>query len=157
MIGSHLQDWLAALEQLTVFQAVKVSFLTYPLINATHIIAVGALITSVTLMDLRLLGWLTSLPEAAAVRVFRTVAFSAFAIAVMTGAILFAVRATDYTASRLFWFKLALIMIAALNAALFIRLQQLDLHRSAMARISLWLSVLIWPGALIAGRFLGFV
>ena len=101
-----MQDWLAALEQLTVIQAVKTSFFTYPLINAAHIMAIGALITSVVLMDLRLLGWLTSLPETAGVRLFRRIAFSAFAVAAMTGAILFAVRAPDYAASRLFWLKL---------------------------------------------------
>jgi hypothetical protein len=157
LIGSGLQDWLAALEQLTVIQAVKASFFTYPLINAAHIMAIGALITSVVLMDLRLLGWLTSLPETAAVRLFRNIAFAAFAVAAMTGAILFAVRAPDYAASRLFWLKLALVIAAGVNAAVFLRMQKRGLHRSVTGRISLLLSMIIWPAVLITGRFLGFV
>jgi hypothetical protein len=152
-----LNSWAAALEQLTVIQMVKTSFLAYPLISAVHILAVGALVTCVILMDLRLLGWLSGLPEDAAIRLFRHVAFAAFAAAAITGPVLFAVRAADYAASRLFWLKLALIITAGLNAVLFLQLHKRGLHHSITGRASLWLSMIIWPAVLVAGRFLGFV
>lgn len=151
---------LAGLEQLGPVAAIKASFFAYPIVNALHIMAVGALLTSVVLMDLKLLGALRALPEQAFVSLLRRVALGAFALAVATGAMLFAVRARDYAASSLFLTKMMLIAVAAIN---FIILSMLDRHRAkgqplrGLAQICVVISLVLWPSVLLAGRFLGFV
>ncbi len=155
-----VEGFLAALEQIGLVRAVRTSFFAYPLINAAHILSIGALVTSVILMDLRLLGRFASLPELPFIRLFRRIALSAFAIAALTGVTLFAVRAGDYAEIRLFWVKMGLLLLAAANFGFFMavdRRQTENAPHSNAWRASLRLSLLVWPAILIAGRFLGFV
>jgi len=152
--------WLAGLEQLGLVKAVKTSFFAYPLINAAHVAAIGALLTSVFLMDLRLLGWFEDLPEEAFVQLLRRLALGSFVVAAMTGAIMFAVQASDYAATPLYWAKMALIALAGLN---FLAFLIVDRHRAAgvglsgTARLPVIASLVLWPCVVIAGRFLGFI
>jgi len=143
---------LGSLEQLALIKALKTSFFAYPIVNALHILAIGALVTSVLLMDLRVLGVIRSLDERPFVRLLRRVALGAFALAVLTGALMFAVRATEYAGMPLFWIKLALIGLAGVNFVAFSLLRQ-----PAMTRVLAGVSITLWPLALLAGRFLGFV
>ncbi|MGE0282803.1 MAG: DUF6644 family protein [Rhizobiaceae bacterium] len=155
-----MDAWLAGLEQLGLVKAVKTSFFAYPLINAMHIASIGALLTSVVLMDLRLLGRFGDLPEQRLVELMRRLALGGFVVAAMTGAIMFAVRASDYAATPLYWAKMGLIILAGLNFLVFLNL---DRHRawgaelSGIARLPVLASLILWPCVLIAGRFLGFV
>ena len=151
----RMSEWLVALERLGAVQALKTSFFAYPIVNALHIASIGALLTSVILMDLRLLGAFRDLPEQPFSRLMRRIAWIAFACAVPTGLALFSVRATDYANAGLFLVKLALILLAGVNFAAFSMLA----HRavlSAAARASAVLSILLWSSVLLAGRFLGF-
>jgi hypothetical protein len=155
-----MQDLFAYIEGLDAVRALKISFFAYPLVNALHILAIGALLTGVMLMDIRLLGAFRSLPEPAFVSLLRRVALGAFALAVLTGITLFAVRARDYAASSLFVTKIMLIAAAGANFAIF---SMLD-HRRAVgqelsgpARLCVSISLVVWPCVLLAGRFLGFV
>lgn len=154
-----MDQWLRAIEQLGLVQAVKTSFIAYPLINAAHILAVGALVTCVILMDLRLLGRFPALPQDAFVTLLRRVALCAFLLAVLTGAIMFAIRATEYAAMPVYWIKMGLIALAGVNFAIFQMLDRREApaeRRSAGLQISAALSILLWLSALIAGRFIGF-
>lgn len=151
---------LTAIEQSAPVGLLKTSFYVYPLINALHIASLGALITAVMLMDLRLLGQFANLPEAPLVQLFRRVALGSFFIAVTTGLLLFSVRASEYAQLPLFWIKLGLIVLAGVN---FIVFSALDADRQqgeplpAIARLSIFASLALWPCILVAGRFLGFV
>jgi hypothetical protein len=86
---------LGSIEQLALIKALKTSFFAYPVVNALHILAVGGLVTSVILMDLRVIGVIRSIDEQPLVRLLRRVALGGFGLAVVTGALMFAVRATD--------------------------------------------------------------
>lgn len=156
-----MTEWLGALERLGAVQALKTSFFAYPIVNALHIAAVGALLTSVVLMDLRLLGAFGDLPGQAFVRLMRRVALAAFGLAVATGAAMFAVRASDYAANPLYWAKMALIMLAGLNFLAFSALERRRQHASeplsAIDQLSVVISLVVWPSVLLVGRFLGFV
>ncbi|HTV70501.1 MAG TPA: hypothetical protein VMF90_18385 [Rhizobiaceae bacterium] len=147
---------LAALEQLGVIRALKVSFFAYPIVNALHIMSIGALFTSVFLMDFRLLGAFGSLPAEPFVRLLRRVALIAFLGAALTGLTMFAVRATDYALMPVFLLKMALIALAALNFVAFIRLAR-NGGTSTALRISVVLSLLLWTAVILAGRFIGFL
>ena len=155
-----MEEWTHPIERLGVVQALKTSFLAYPLVNAAHILAIGALVTSVILIDLRLLGWLGEMPEWPFVRLMRRIAICAFVVAALTGIAMFAVRASDYAASPLFWVKMTLILLAGLNFLAFLLLDRSRMPGAATspaARFSIAMSLSLWPAVLIAGRFLGFL
>ncbi len=147
-----MEALLGSLEQLALIKALKTSFFAYPIVNALHILAVGALVTSVILMDLRVIGVIRGVEAGPFVRLLRRVALGAFALAVLTGALMFAVRATDYAGMPLFWIKLGLIGLAGLNFVAFSLLRQ-----PTGKRVLAGVSILLWPTVLLAGRFLGFV
>jgi hypothetical protein len=143
---------LGSLEQLALIKALKTSFFAYPIVNALHVLAIGALVTSVLLMDLRVVGVIRSIEEQPFVRLLRRVALGAFGLAVLTGALMFAVRATEYAGMPLFWIKMGLIGLAGLNFLAFSLLRQ-----PAAKRVLACVSILVWPTVLVVGRFLGFV
>ncbi len=159
-LQTAVQDWAQAIEHLGVAKALKASFVAYPLVNAAHILAIGALVTSVILMDLRLLGGLSDLPERTFVRRLRAIALGAFAVAAGTGVAMFTVRASDYAATPLYWAKMTLILLAGVNFLVFSLLDRQRKPGAALpwpARLSAALSIVLWPCILVAGRFLGFV
>jgi hypothetical protein len=149
-------DLFGAIEQLGFVRALKGSFFVYPVVNALHIAAIGMLLTSVVLIDLRVLGAFRALPEAPFVAVLRRLAFIALAGAVLTGLLLFSVRASEYVEQPVFLAKIALILVAALNFLAFLYVSRTGAG-TALARAFTLLSLLVWPSILLAGRFIGFL
>jgi hypothetical protein len=149
-------ELVAKIEQLGFVRALKGSFFVYPVVNALHIAAIGMLLTSVVLIDLRVLGAFRSLPEAAFVGVLRRLAFTALAAAMLTGLLLFSVRASEYVGQPVFLAKIGLVLVAALNFLAFLHVARSG-GRVAMARALAALSLLLWPSILLAGRFIGFL
>jgi hypothetical protein len=131
------------------------SFVAYPLVNATHVLAIGALVTSALLMDLRIFGIGSSLPTRAVLGYLRPVAILALLVAVMTGILLFSVRPLEYVDNPAFRWKLVLVGAATANAVAFNLLPERisPLTRRALAALSLAL----WLAAVVAGRFIGFL
>lgn len=147
-----METLLGSIEQLALIKALKTSFFAYPIVSALHILAIGALVTSVMLMDLRVIGVIRSLPEGPLLQLLRRVALGAFGLAVVTGALMFAVRATEYAGMPLFWIKMGLIGVAGANFAAFSLLRG-----QGAKRVLAGVSIVLWPTVLLAGRFLGFV
>lgn len=147
-----MEALLVSLEQLALIKALKTSFFAYPIVNALHVLAVGALVTSVLLMDLRVIGVISSVDERPFVRLLRRLALWAFGLAVLTGALMFAVRATEYAGMPLFWLKMGLIALAGVNFVAFSLLRV-----EGAKRVLAGVSIMLWPSVLLAGRFLGFV
>ena len=112
-------ETLQAIEQLGMVRLLKASFFAYPVVNALHIAAIGALLTSVTLIDLRILGTFESLPERPFVALLRRLALLAFGFAVLSGLLLFSVRASHYALLPVFLAKMGLISLAGVNFAVF--------------------------------------
>ncbi|HWK66169.1 MAG TPA: DUF6644 family protein [Rhizobiaceae bacterium] len=154
-----MNELLGAIERLPAVAALKSSFFAYPIVNALHILAIGALVTAVLLMDFRLLGAFVSLPSAPFSQLLRRVALMAFTLALATGVTMFAVRAREYAGSPVFLLKLTLIAVAIANFLLFIRLQAGRSEAkppTPLMRLSAVCSILLWLGVLFAGRFIGF-
>lgn len=144
---------LAALEALPPVAALRASFVAYPLVNAAHIASVGALVTCILLMDLRILGTLRSVPVPAFTTLMRKIGIGMFLLAVTTGVALFSIRAREYVENPAFLVKLGLLLAAGLNLLLF----HTQSGRPSVAKVSAALSILLWPAILLAGRFIGFV
>ncbi|MBA3446818.1 MAG: hypothetical protein H0T56_04285 [Pseudaminobacter sp.] len=146
-------EFLAGVEQLGAVRALKSSFFAYPVVNALHILSIGAVLTSVMLMDLRILGAFASIEQAPFIRLLRRVALTAFCGAVLTGVSMFAIRATEYAAMPVFLAKMALIVLAGLNFLAFQRMA----GKSGGTRFLAAASIVLWIGVLFAGRFIGFL
>lgn len=143
-----------AIEGLPVVRLLKASYLVYPLISAAHIAAIGTLLTSVALMDLRLMGAVTSFPETPYIALLRRLALSAFAVAAATGLLLFSVRASHYAQLPVFLAKMALIGLAGMNFLLF---SSLSARGAGGTRLLAGVSLALWIAVLLCGRFIGFV
>lgn len=152
-------EFLAAVEQSDLVRLLKNSFYAYPVVNALHIASVGGLLTSVWLMDLRILGWLGALPEQPFLNALRRVTLIAFACAVLTGLALFSVRATEYAGIPIFLAKMTLILLAGTNLLIFTNLNRkrpAGAMPSTSERLVAGLSAMLWTAVLFAGRFIGF-
>lgn len=149
---------LQAIEQLDAVKLLKTSYFAYPVVNAVHIAAIGALLTSVALMDLRILGAFRALPERPFVALLRRLAFSAFALAVLSGLVLFSVRAAHYAQMPVFLAKMALIVLAGANFAVFAAVDNGSgaNGRRVASRALAATSVMLWFAVLLCGRFIGF-
>jgi len=152
-----LIELLEALEASPPASILRTSFYLYPVVNALHILAIGALGTTAALMDLRVLGLGRMVPVATVLNYLRPVAIGSLVLALITGVLLLSVRPLEYIFIPVFQVKLALIAIATINALAF---EVLDRRRSgegAALKILALLSLILWPTVLLCGRFIGFV
>jgi hypothetical protein len=134
----------------------------YAALNAAHIFSIGLLIGSIATLDLRLLGLFRKVPVAALAEPLSRTAAAGIVLAAATGFLLFSVRPATYAANPAFLAKLALVAIGVLNA-LFLRTRNdwrvaAENGRIAGAvRATALLSLAIWAGAVLAGRWIGFL
>lgn len=158
-----MASWLAALEATGFAQALRDSVWSYPLVNAGHVLGVALLVGAIVPLDLRLLGAWRTLPLAPLWTVLTRSAAVGLALAVVCGGLLFATRATEYAASGLFLGKMALVLLATLNA-LALRRTGFDpagVHGEAdkvppRIRLAAAFSLAAWLTALGLGRLVGY-
>jgi hypothetical protein len=153
-----MAEFLAGIEQLAVVRGLKSSFLAYPIVNALHIASIGTLFASVLLMDLRIAGAFGSVPREPFVALLRRTALFAFTGALVTGLLLFSVRAREYAAMPVFLTKMGLIVLAGANFLVFLRLirAKSDKASSAPVKLLALFSLLLWISVLFAGRLIAF-
>nr|WP_060985586.1 hypothetical protein [uncultured Acidovorax sp.] len=143
---------LTLLEQAPFITWLRGNLLGYVVLNAAHVLALGIFMGAVVSLDLGILrapgfGW-----SATVAGPLRRMAIAALLCAVLTGALLFSVRPTDYLDNGAFLAKLALLLLSGTNALLF------QLVESATVRVvQAGLSLILWIGVLLAGRLIGFV
>ena len=154
-------DVLAALGKWPGAVLLQQNGTAYLLVNASHILGIALLIGAILPLDLRLLGFFRSVPVAILAPVLSRMAGIGLGLALVTGAWLFTVRPVEYAGNAAFLWKLGLLALALTN----ITLQ----HRSAAYGRALagditaavrWraaASVTLWPGVLLAGRWIGFL
>lgn len=156
-IGPTLDVIFAALEQAAPVAALRESTLAYPLVNALHIIGIALLFGSIVALDLRLLGWRRDAgPAEAFTRLLVPVAIGGLLLAIPTGLLLFATDARAYVAAPLFQAKVVLIAIAIGNA-LWLRVTERRGPASRLRAASAGAaSILLWLGAIVLGRLVGY-
>ena len=155
-------EWLAPLGESVVARALTRSPTLYIFANAGHILSLAMLIGASVILDLRLLGALARLPLAETMRVLSRIAAMALGFAVLTGALLFSVRPLEYAANPAFLIKLLLVLVGTANA---LAVHQSRAWRALIAgapatsplRLAALASLVLWPAALLAGRWIGFL
>ena len=155
---------IAALEAAPLAVAMRHDLWLYPIVEIVHISGFVVLVGSIVVLDLRLLGISRSLPAGALARHVLPWTLGAFFVIVPTGLLMFMAHATDLVSNGAFQLKLALLMLAGLNAALFHtgvfrRHAQWDLDVSPPAAVKAHAaaSLVIWFGVITCGRLLAYV
>lgn len=153
-----LEGWLAALEAAPAIEALRVSSWAYAAVNTLHIVGIALLFGAIVPLDLRLAGWRSEDASLAALaKLLLPVAKAGFALAALTGPLLFAADARNYAASPLFRAKLAVIAAALFNASLLRRVDwsapRLSNRRFVAAGAA---SLLLWLLAIGLGRWIAY-
>jgi hypothetical protein len=154
-------DWL---QKSSLAIHIRDSLLLFPLLESAHVIALAIVVGTVVIIDLRLLGLATthrSFQRLAADTLPWTL--GAFALAALTGSLMFITNATVYFHNTWFRAKVLLLALTAINAVVF----ELTARRSVgnwdqartpppLARAVAAVSLVIWIGVIVAGRMIGF-
>lgn len=158
-----LAEWLPALEATALARALRHSVWTYPLVNAGHVAGIALLVGSIIPLDLRLLGAWRAVPLAPLWQVLTRTAAVGLVLAVVSGALLFITRATEYAVSGFFLAKMAVVAAAIVNALLLRTGAGDDLVRAVLGgrptrrmRLAGAFSLAAWLTALTLGRLVGY-
>jgi hypothetical protein len=163
-VGANLLEWCRWLENTEWARALSESGYAYPLVEGSHVMALAISVGAVVWFDLRLLGW--TMRDDRVSEVFNQVRpwmFLGFAVMFVTGVLLFATRATDAYQSPFFRLKLALLVLGAINIALFHttvdrQRDEWDLHARPprRARLAGGVSLVLWFSIIAAGRIMAY-
>lgn len=128
------------------------SALAYAGLSAVHILCIGILLGAIVALDLGLLG-LRRLAWARAVAgELQGLAGFGLAGALLTGALLFGVKPADYLGNPAFLAKMVLVVAALAN----ILVARSTAPGEAPGRRAAAFSLVLWLGALCAGRWIAF-
>jgi hypothetical protein len=127
----------------------------YPALEVVHIVGIALLLGSLVVVELRVWGAGAALPLAALARLALPVSLAGFALVVLSGLLLFAAQPNDMLGNRAFLLKLGLVSLAGLNAAFFHARGSLA-RQDGLARAQTVLSLGLWLGAIICGRWIAY-
>ncbi|MEQ9448284.1 MAG: DUF2214 domain-containing protein [Rhodospirillaceae bacterium] len=155
-------DVLGAIAGLPLADVLRNSATAYIFVNAGHIFSIGLLVGSITALDLRLLGLFRAYSVRDAAGLLSKTAAIGFLGAVIFGVLLFSTRPDAYLENPAFLAKLTLIAFGVVNAAVLHRGKAwravLATGEVAMAtKVSAALSLAVWTGTVLAGRWIGFL
>lgn len=129
----------------------------YAGLSATHLLGIAMLVGGILPLDLRLVGAWPSIARRDVARILVCTTSVGLALAMVTGLVLFSVRAQEYARLPVFWAKMALIATGALSALLAHRRHGLWLERGQrLARIG-FASSACWLATLVMGRLIAFM
>ena len=154
---------LIALEQSAFGSAIRESSWGYMTANVGHILALMLFVSSMVVMDARLIGAFAAAPPAMVVRPARRLAALGLLLIAGTGFILFTAEATHVASNPVFQIKLVLIALGVLNALLAGRLLREALEHTpaftplpGSARLLGVVSLLIWFATAACGRLIAY-
>jgi uncharacterized protein DUF6644 len=150
-----------AVEATGVARFMREALWAYPITEAAHIVGLALLFGSIVIVDLRLLGAGRKVPAAALVGYAVPWSLAGFVLAAGSGLMMFTAHASDFLSERVFLLKMALIVVAGVNAALLRigvarRAWNIDQPFPARVRIAAALSIALWIGVIACGRLLAY-
>jgi hypothetical protein len=158
-----LEQVLTRLQDLSLPTQIRESDWMFPTIETIHVFALVLVVGTIMTVDLRLLGFTNK------ERPFSQVAaemlpwtWAAFAIAATAGILMFSSKALIYYGNIPFRLKMACLLLAGINMAIFHwlgvrRLAAWDHGRPPLAaKMAGGASLLLWTSIVAAGRWIGF-
>jgi len=147
---------------LAVWTRESPSVWAYPTVLMLHTVGLGVLVGANAVIDFRLLGYAPRLPIPALAPLYRFM-WAGLAVNATTGAMLFASDATTKAGQPVFYVKLTLIALALAVTAMIRRAVERgrasgdgDLSLRPGRRLAA-LSLLLWAGAITAGRLMAYL
>ena len=134
----------------------------YPLFETMHAIGMAMLIGSLGLIDLRVLGYKSALPLIN-MRSLLPLAWIGFTLNAFSGTLLFMSNAVEFFDNIMFRWKIVLIILGGINAALLSRgiFREVPTGAAVVPTAGAkWLaatSLVFWFGAIVCGRFIAYV
>lgn len=134
----------------------------YPAVEILHIIGFVVLVGSILALDLRVLGWGRAIPIAPMAQLMLPLSRVGFLLAISMGFLLFSADAAHVVKNPAFQAKLLLIAAALANVAIahvgpWRRVALWGLEAPAGAKATALLSLLLWLGAVCAGRLIAYM
>lgn len=159
---AHGPAWAVALEQSGLGEAMRASWLLYPLANVLHVLAISAMVAPIVLADLRLLGLGRRFPLRPTVTLLSAIAAGGLVVTIATGVPLFAADAGPLAENPVMVAKLALVAVGIANAVLFRlawrrRLDDWDIVPPRLGRMQAALSAGVWIAVPVAGRLIAYL
>ena len=156
-----LCQWIA---DTSVGRGILESNLTFPIIEGIHLLGIAFSIGALCWLDLRLLGLVfTDQPVSKVWRQVMPLAIPGFISMFITGGLLFWAEAVTAYNSVHFWIKIALIVLAGVNALYFefvthrdIELWDNDARPPLRARMAGLMSLVLWTAVIITGRTMAY-
>lgn len=152
---------LAAIEQWPLVRWIGAGAGVYPVLSALHILSIALVAGPILLVDLRLIGALRSRALDPGLALLARTSMVGAAMAVATGLLIASVQITKYVVNGPFLLKMALIALAGLNAFALRRAARAGtwpaLVGTARGRAAGAISLLLWLGVILAGRWIAFV
>ena len=154
-------EWLQAT---SVAVQIRDGLYTFPVLESIHVVGLALVFGTIAILDLRLLG-VASLdrPVSRILSDLLTWTWAAFAVTAISGGLMFMTNAVVYFNNSYFRAKMILLVLAAVNMAVFELTARKTIHEwdaaratPRAARVAATLSLLIWVGVIVTGRVIGF-
>ncbi len=128
----------------------------YPMLEVMHIVGIALLLGSLVLVELRVWGLGAALPMPELARLALRLTLAGFVLAAASGLLMFSTQVAELLGNRAFVLKMGLLMLAGLNAAAFHARAGLG-RRDRVARLQTALSLGLWLGVIICGRWIAYL
>jgi uncharacterized protein DUF6644 len=153
--------WLAATRASV---AMAESVWLFPIVESVHVLGLALFLGMAVLLDLRLLGWfMRGLRLSTVVRRVLPWTVTGFGVMVVSGALTFLNAPVRYYTNVFFRAKVAMLLLAGLNAWIFHagvyrRVEEWDRDRvtPVAARMAGMLSLVLWASIVVAGRMIAY-
>ena len=137
----------------------------FPLLESIHVIAAAMVVGTILWVDLRLIGVAAvQYPITTMSRELVPWTWGAFVVATITGIGMFITRAASHVLNPAFQSKMGLLVLAGLNMAYFHFKLYKDIAQcdslavtSTQLKIAGSLSLFLWAGVMLAGRWIGHI
>jgi len=152
-------EWI---ESTRLSTEIREGALAYPILGGIHLLSIALFGGLVLATDFRLLGWaLCRHPVSELIRSLRPWKWVGMIAIVATGLLLTWAEAIRLYRSPSFWIKLGIFALVGLHAAVFRQRvyrypERLDVALTREARLAGALSLILWTGLIVAGRFIAF-
>ncbi len=158
-----MQSLVQAIEGSAINQWIMGSAWAWPIMEILHFMGLSLLLGSLLVIDLRMAGLFRKINITATHKLLPWT-FLGFGINLTTGILFLMGDPARYTANTGFWLKMALVLIAGLNALWFwwkinpvIRTWEPHADTPALAKVIAWVSLCSWFGVLLLGRLIPYI
>ncbi|SDD84232.1 hypothetical protein SAMN04487996_102321 [Dyadobacter soli] len=156
-------QWLEWLEKSSWAVGIRQSLWLYPALEIVHILGIVLLVGAAFLFDLRLLGFSRAMPVTLLSKHLLPWSQRGLILIIPSGILLFITNAQALGIDPVFWTKVALIVVAAVNVFVFHRFIYAPFKRdgvnaelSPAARVCGVVSIVVWVAVVACGRLLAY-